>query len=162
LYSNPPRVRALIVREFTYLPKIFSTFFCFCRDTPQWSRAFSFTRCLDHTKLRTSVGRTPLEERSACRRDLYLTTHDTHNRQTSMPPVGFDPTVSGADQPLSHVSDRAATGTGLFSIYEIKFILSKFVYSSLRPKKPVKNSGVSRTKERKKNRAKNTSNKNAL
>jgi hypothetical protein len=23
--------------------------------------------------------------------DLYLTTHDTHNRQTSMAPVGFDP-----------------------------------------------------------------------
>jgi hypothetical protein len=34
---------------------------------------------LDHTQRRTTVGRTPLGERSARRRDLYLTTHDTHN-----------------------------------------------------------------------------------
>jgi hypothetical protein len=33
----------------------------------------------------TTVGRTPLDEWSARRRDLYLTTHNTHNRQTSMP-----------------------------------------------------------------------------
>jgi len=29
----------------------------------------------------TTVGRTPLDEWSARRRDLYLTTHNTHNRQ---------------------------------------------------------------------------------
>jgi hypothetical protein len=49
---------------------------------------------LDHTQRRSTVGRTPLDERSACRRDLYLTTHGTHNRQISMPPVGFEPTIS--------------------------------------------------------------------
>ena len=49
---------------------------------------------LDHTQRRSTVGRTPLDEWSARRRDLYLTTHDTHNRQISMPPVGFDPTIS--------------------------------------------------------------------
>ena len=43
---------------------------------------------LDHTQRRTTVGRTPLDEWSARRRVLYLTTHDTHNRQISMPPVG--------------------------------------------------------------------------
>jgi hypothetical protein len=37
----------------------------------------------------TTVGRTPLDEGPARRRDLYLTTHNTHNRQTSMPPAGF-------------------------------------------------------------------------
>ena len=50
---------------------------------------------LDHTQRRTTVGRTPLDERSAHRRDLYLTTHDTHNRQISMPPVGFEPAACG-------------------------------------------------------------------
>jgi hypothetical protein len=40
---------------------------------------------LDHTQRRTTVGRTLLDEWSAGRRDLYLTTHDTHNRQISMP-----------------------------------------------------------------------------
>ena len=40
-----------------------------------------FLMFLDHTQWRTTVGRTPLEEWWARRRDLYLTTHDTHNRQ---------------------------------------------------------------------------------
>ena len=53
-----------------------------------------FLMFLDHTQRRNTVGRTPLEERSARRRDLYLTTHDTHNRQISMPTVGFEPTIS--------------------------------------------------------------------
>ena len=34
----------------------------------------------DHTERHTTVGRTPLDEGSARRRDLYLTTHNTHNR----------------------------------------------------------------------------------
>jgi hypothetical protein len=33
----------------------------------------------------TTLGRTPLDEGPAPRRDLCLTTHNTHNRQTSMP-----------------------------------------------------------------------------
>jgi len=53
-----------------------------------------FLMFLDHTQRRTTVGRTSLDEWSARRRDLYLTTHDTHNRQISMPPVGFEPTIS--------------------------------------------------------------------
>jgi hypothetical protein len=49
---------------------------------------------LDHTQRRSTVGRTPLDEWSARRRDLYLTTHDTHHRQISIPPVGFEPKIS--------------------------------------------------------------------
>jgi hypothetical protein len=41
---------------------------------------WGFTITLRHTTL----GRTPLDEWLARRRDLYLTTHNTHNRQTSM------------------------------------------------------------------------------
>ena len=54
---------------------------------------------LDHTRRCSTVGRTPLDEWSARRRDLYLTTHDTHNRQISMPPVGFEPKMSAGEQP---------------------------------------------------------------
>ena len=54
---------------------------------------------LDHTQRRSTVGRTPLDEWSAHRRDLYLTTHDTRNRQISMPPVGLEPTNSAGEQP---------------------------------------------------------------
>jgi len=52
---------------------------CLWRDSPQWARASFFTRFPDHTQRRITVGRTPLDERSACRRDLYLTTHNTHD-----------------------------------------------------------------------------------
>ena len=54
--------------------------FLLARQPLQWARASSFTRFLDHTQRRTTVGRTPLNGWSPCRRDLYLTTHNTHNR----------------------------------------------------------------------------------
>jgi len=39
--------------------------------------------------LRHTLGRTPLDERSARRKELGLTTHNTHKKQTSMPPGGI-------------------------------------------------------------------------
>ena len=53
---------------------------------------------LDHTR-RSTVGRTPLDERSARHRGLYLTTQDTQNRQISMPSVGFKPKISAGERP---------------------------------------------------------------
>jgi hypothetical protein len=87
-------------------------FVCFWGHSPQWARAPSFTRILDHTKWRTTVGWTPLDEWWARRRDVYLTTHNTHNRQTSKPPVGFEPTISASERPQTYALDRAVTGTG--------------------------------------------------
>jgi len=87
-------------------------FVCFWRDSPQWARVSSFTRFLDHTQRRTTFGRTPLDEWSARRRDLYLTTLNTHNRQKAMPPVGFEPTISAGERLKTYSLDRAATGTG--------------------------------------------------
>ena len=73
---------------------------------------------LDHTQRRTrvaTVGRTPLDEWSARRRDLYLTTQDTHNRQTPMPPVEFEPLISASERSQTHALDDAATGIGHLS-----------------------------------------------
>ena len=84
--------------------------------------ASSFLGFLDHTKPRITVGRTTLDEWSAHSRDLYLTTHNTHDRQTSMPPVGFEPTISAVERPQTYALDRAATGTGCV----IKSILNIF------------------------------------
>jgi len=61
----------------------FVSLFWFCRDRPQCVMASSFSRFLVYTLRRTTVGRIPLNEGSARRRDLYLTTHNTHNWQTS-------------------------------------------------------------------------------
>jgi hypothetical protein len=64
-----------------------------CRRCIQWYISYvrsitqvneygsSFMRFLDYTQRRATGGRTPLDEWSARRRDLYLTTHNTHNRQ---------------------------------------------------------------------------------
>jgi len=91
-------------------------FFPLWRCDPTRVMASSFLRFLDHTQRRTIVDRTPLDKWSARRRDLYLTTHNTHNRrQTSRPPVGFEPKISAGERPQTYALDRAATGTGLYS-----------------------------------------------
>jgi hypothetical protein len=46
--------------------------------------------------------------RSACRRDHYLTIHNTHKGQTSIPLVGFEPTIPASKQLQTHVLDHAA------------------------------------------------------
>ena len=89
--SSQIGVAVFSVREKLKLKKYI--FFFIWRNSPQWARASSFARFLDHTQRPTTAGRTPLDEWSARRRDLYLTTHNTHNRQTFMPPVRFDPTI---------------------------------------------------------------------
>ena len=55
----------------------------FWRDSPQWARASSFTRFLDHTQRRTTASRSSLDECSARHRDLYLTTR-TLSQQTNV------------------------------------------------------------------------------
>ena len=91
---------------------IYILFFCCGAATQRGSWPPHTWGILDHTQRRTTVGRTPLEEWSARRRDLYLTTHNTHNRQTSMPPVGFELTISAGERPQTYALDCAATGTG--------------------------------------------------
>ena len=49
----------------------------FAQQPPQRARASSFTRFLDHTQRRITVGRTPLDEWLVRRRDIYLTTQNT-------------------------------------------------------------------------------------
>ena len=87
-------------------------FFILAQKPHQWARASSFTRFLDHTQRHNTVGRTPLDERSALRKDLYLTTHNTQNRKTSMPQVGFEPTNPASEWSQTYALDRVATGIG--------------------------------------------------
>jgi hypothetical protein len=64
------------------------------------------------TPRHTTIGRTPLDKWSDRRRDPYLTTHNTHKRQTSMPPAGFEHAIPANECPQTHVLDHAATGIG--------------------------------------------------
>jgi len=67
-----------------------------------------FTITLRHD----TFGRTPLDEWSARRRDVYLATHNTHNRQTSMSPAEFEPPVPASERPQTHDLVHVATGAG--------------------------------------------------
>ena len=72
---------------------------CGCIFTAQYrALASSFSRFLDHTQRRATVGRTPLDEWSIRRRDLYLTTQ--HSQQTNIHAPGGIRT--------HHLSRRAA------------------------------------------------------
>ena len=95
--------------QYYLLYSIFTCLFLAQHPPPQWARASSFTRFLDHTQRHTTVGRTPLDKWSARRRDLYLTTHNTDNKHPCRP-VWFEPTISAGDRPQTYALDRAATG----------------------------------------------------
>ena len=59
---------------------------------------WGFTVTLRHTTL----GATPLDEWSVRRRDLYLTAHNSYNRQTDMPPDIFEPAIPASERPQTH------------------------------------------------------------
>jgi hypothetical protein len=68
-----------------------------------------------------SLWRTPLEEGSARRGQLYLTTRNihthTHMGETSMEPAGFEPALPVSERP--QVLDCAATGFGINQTWQI-------------------------------------------
>jgi len=72
-----------------FTDSIFTSVFCNATapSGPGPPHYWGFTITLRHT----SLGRTPLDEWSARRSDLYLTTHNTHKGQISMLPVAFKP-----------------------------------------------------------------------
>jgi hypothetical protein len=79
-----------------------------------------FTITLRHTTL----DRTPVDVWPARRRDLYLTTHNTHNRQTSMSPAWFEPAIPASWRSQTHALDRWATGTDRQYVYRSNFYAS--------------------------------------
>ena len=60
----------------------------------------------------TTLGRTPLDEWLARRRDLYLTTHNTHKTHTYMPAAEFENAIPTSEGPQTHAFDRTTFGIG--------------------------------------------------
>jgi hypothetical protein len=84
LYPSPESFTWLLYRQGATAPR---------GPGPPHYRGFTIT-------LRpTTLSRTLLDEWSAPRRDLYLTTHNTHKRQISIPPAGFEPAIPAAADP---------------------------------------------------------------
>ena len=75
--------------------------FYYKNTPPLWGSSITLSR--------TTFVRTPLDEWSACRRDLYLTRHNTQKRETSVPAAKFKLAFPASESPQTHSSDRAAT-----------------------------------------------------
>ena len=75
------------------------------------------------TPWHTTLGGNPMDEWPSRRRDLYLTTHNARNRQTFMPPAGFEPVIPATERPQTAALDRMVTGIGLRRI-TVPFICS--------------------------------------
>jgi hypothetical protein len=104
----------LLLQHKTLLHLSFLKFFIYlwpCRPTRVM--ASSFLRFLDYTRGRTIVGRTHLDERSARRGDLYLTTHNIHNKY---PLPGRDSKLQSQQACGRRPTPQTAwaTGTGLY------------------------------------------------
>jgi len=72
------------------------------------------------------------------RRHFYLTTHNTRNRQSSIPSVGFEPTNPASELPQTHALDREATEIGCGLCYNVKELQN--IRSIVTPSTSAKNS----------------------
>jgi hypothetical protein len=99
------------------------------RCTLSWAMASSFLGFLDPTQWHITFSRPPQDEWSAHRRDLYLTIHNTHNRQTSVPLAGFKPEILASKQLQTYTLDCEASETGTSLYSPLKIIPSSYMES---------------------------------
>jgi hypothetical protein len=112
-----PYLRCWFTSSFSsrpYLRKRVSSFFSNGATAPS-GPGFPHYRGLTIVLRHTTLGRIPLDEWSARRRDLFQTTRNTHKRQIPMSPKGFESTIAAMERPQTHALDRAATGVGMHS-----------------------------------------------
>jgi hypothetical protein len=80
--------------------------------------------------------RTPLDESSVGRRDLYLTTQTPHNTQTTIKTAGLEPTFLAGDRFQTDVLDGAPTGISYtsYALYKLHSVFSfvKFIFHESR------------------------------
>jgi hypothetical protein len=93
-----------------FLPVAVEIFFSWCGSPsgtrpPLWGSSITLRN--------TTSNRIPLDEWSARRRNLYLTTNNIHKKQTFMPPAGFEHAIPASDSPQTHALRRASTGIGI-------------------------------------------------
>jgi hypothetical protein len=82
------------------------------RDSPTVGQGLLIQEVSISTQRRAAVSRTPLDEWSTLRRDIWQRTTLTTDKHPFKAPVGFEPTVSTGERPQTYGLDRAATGTG--------------------------------------------------
>jgi len=74
------------------------------------------------------LGRPPLNEGSARRRDLYLKTHNIHNRRTFKTLARFEPAIPASER--TYALDGAANEIGFQEIFILSLPHLSFTISS--------------------------------
>ena len=74
------------------------------------SQAFFIKMSRSYSVRHATFSRNPLEERSARRTGPYMTMHNTHKKETSMPSEGFEPAFTASEWQQNHALDHAAIG----------------------------------------------------
>ena len=88
------------------------------RCSPPLAMASSFLRFLDHIPTnQRSVGLLWTSDQLVA--EISTTAYNTHNRQTSIYPAGFEPTILESEWPQTYVLDRAATGIAMYKFIHI-------------------------------------------
>ena len=95
-----------------HLPK--GTLQCFQSQYVTWICCSEFQgnifKAQPYSLKHMKISRIPLDHWSTQLKDLYLTTHNTHNRQISILLAEIQPTVPPNQKPQSHFLDCAASG----------------------------------------------------
>jgi hypothetical protein len=86
---------------FSFLIWHFLSIYYRCRELLLHSIVFTGTH--------TTLGRTPLDKRSARRRDLCLITQNTNKRETSMPLLRFESAIPASERPQTDVLEGATS-----------------------------------------------------
>ena len=94
-----------------------SQYFFPMAQQPPVGQGLHFIEALrSHSDTPHSVGLFWMRDRSL-ELSSYLTTHNTHNRQTFMPLAGLEPAVTESERWQTDALDRAATGIGFTTIF---------------------------------------------
>ena len=107
--SQPRRTHYVVI----YSVWVHNEYIIFWLNSPQWGRASSFTRFLDHTQWHTTaVGLLWVSDQLIAQTSTWQ--HTT--LKTSILPVGFEPTIWAGERPQTYALDREATGTSMMTV----------------------------------------------
>ena len=102
VFDVTPRKLYILISVY-YRQQIRYTFFLPSQQ-PLWARPPHYRGSVI-TERHTTLGRNPLDEWAARRRDLYLAKHNTYKRQISVPRAGFEPAIPANERPQTYALD---------------------------------------------------------
>jgi len=100
--------------------------FVFGATAPSWPRhPHSLGFYITHNDTLQSVGLLWTSDQPVAETSTWQ--HNTQNRQTTMPPLGFEPIISANDRPQTHALDRTAPEIGIITHLNLKYLIGLYI-----------------------------------